>query len=131
MITIKLELASNGVIKIVTDDNANGAGSRHEIKSVYETDNDTEFQNTIRFLYDLMDDLGMDSGNKFDKSVLDITACWGEKYNPALDELNQVVKDTSDQLKSLKKWQKEIKQQELSQANINEMIGAPTKDLPF
>jgi hypothetical protein len=70
MITIKLELASNGVIKTVTDNNYNGAGSSHEKRTVYETDNDTNYNNTVRFLYDLSSDLGIDLGNKFSKDVL-------------------------------------------------------------
>tara|TARA_R100000005_G_C4892375_1_gene138552 strand:+ start:110 stop:502 length:393 start_codon:yes stop_codon:yes gene_type:complete len=130
MITIKLELASNGVIKTVMDNNYNGAGSNHEVRSVYETDNDEEFHNTIRFLYDLMDDLGMDSGNKFSKNSLDITSVWGDKYNPSLEELNQVVKQTSEHLRDLKKWQKELKQQTI-QDSIVETINSKKDDLPF
>ena len=118
MITIKLEIASNGVIKTVSDNNYNGAGSKHELRTVYETDNDPEFSNKIRFLYDICDDLGIDLGNKFAQKVLDFEIGWGHKYEPDLEETNALIKAISNELKNLKAYQKELKSIEM----VNEIL---------
>ena len=128
MITIKLELASNGVIKTVTDNNYNGAGSSHEKRTVYETDNDTNYNNTVRFLYDLSSDLGIDLGNKFSKDVLNFELGWGDKYEPSYEEVKEMVKDTSKNLKELKQWEKELKAKSI----VDDIIDIQKKDdLPF
>ena len=129
MITIKLELASNGVIKTVSDNNYNGAGSKHELRTVYETDNDTDYKNTIRFLYELSDDLGINLGNKYSPTVLNFDLGWGEKYEPTLQQLNDLVKATTANLKELKSWKKEREAAE----RVNQIIDAtkPKDDLPF
>jgi len=120
MITIKLELASNGVIKTVNDNNYNGAGSNHEKRTVYETEEDENFDATIRFFYELSDDLGINLGNKYDKFVLDFDTEWGSKYEPSYEEVKQLVKDTAQNLKELKKWEKELKAQSIVQDIIDE-----------
>ena len=125
MITIKLELASNGVIKTVSDNNYNGAGSNHEKRTVYETEEDENFDATIRFFYELADDLGMNLGNKYDKFVLDFDTEWGSKYEPTHEEVKQLVKDTTQNLKELRKWEKELKEKAIVQDIIDE------NDLPF
>ena len=125
MITIKLELASNGVIKTVSDNNYNGAGSNHEKRTVYETEEDENFDATIRFFYELADDLGINLGNKYDKFVLDFDTEWGSKYEPTHEEVKQLVKDTTQNLKELRKWEKELKEKAIVQDIIDE------NDLPF
>ena len=125
MITIKLELASNGVIKTVSDNNYNGAGSNHEKRTVYETEEDENFDATIRFFYELADDLGINLGNKYDKFVLDFDTEWGSKYEPTHEEVKQLVKDTTQNLKDLRKWEKELKEKAIVQDIIDE------NDLPF
>ena len=120
MITIKLEIASNGIIKTVCDNNYNGAGSKHETRTVYETTNDPNFTNTCRFLYDTCDDLGVNLGNKFDPAVLNFEVGWGEKYEPYLEEVNLLVKNLSNDLKSLKKLQKELKSLDTVEKIMNE-----------
>ena len=125
MITIKLELASNGVIKTVTDNNYNGAGSNHEKRTVYETEEDKNFDATIRFFYELSDDLGINLGNNYDQSVLDFGTEWGSKYQPSYEEVKQLVKDTTKNLKELRKWEKELKAQQTVQDIIDE------EKLPF
>jgi len=120
MITIKLELASNGVIKTVSDNNYNGAGSSHEKRTVYETEEDDNFDATIRFFYELSDDLGINLGNKYDKFVLDFDTQWGSKYEPTHEEVKQLVKDTTQNLKELRKWEKELKAKTAVQEIIDE-----------
>lgn len=128
MITIKLELASNGVIKTVSDNNYNGAGSSHEKRTVYETDNDTNYNNTVRFLYDLTSDLGIDLGNKFSKDVLNFELGWGDKYEPSYEEVKEMVKETSKNLKELRQWEKELKAKTI----VDDIIDVQRNDdLPF
>jgi len=120
MITIKLELASNGVIKTVSDNNYNGAGSSHEKRTVYETEEDENFDATIRFFYELADDLGINLGNKYNKFVLDFDTQWGSKYEPNHEEVKQLVKDTAQTLKELRSWEKELKAKSIVQDIIDE-----------
>jgi len=121
MITIKLEIASNGIIKTVSDDNYNGAGSDKESRTVYETDDDPLFSNTSKFLYEVCDDLGVNLGNKFDQTVLNFEVMWGGRYNPNLDELNHVIKSLSNELKDLKSLQKELNEVESNKTLIDKL----------
>ena len=57
MIKVILELASNGVIKTVTDDNINGAGDKLENKTVYGFEDDVNFRKRIQFLFELCEEL--------------------------------------------------------------------------
>ena len=121
MITIKLEIASNGIIKTVSDDNYNGAGSDKEAITVYETDDDPIFSNTSKFLYEVCDDLGVNLGNKFDQTVLNFEVTWGDRYNPNLEELNHVIKSLSYELKELKSIQKDLNEAEASKTLIDKL----------
>jgi hypothetical protein len=121
MITIKLEIASNGIIKTVSDDNYNGAGSDHGSITVYETDDDPEFSNTSKFLYEVCDDLGVNLGNKFDQTVLNFEVTWGGRYTPNLEELNRIIKSLSYDLKDLKNLQKELTEAESAKTLIEKL----------
>ena len=122
MITIKLEIASNGIIKTVMDDNYNGAGYENELRKVYETDNDIGFENTTKFLYEVCDDLGVDLGNKFDRRVLNFEVGWGGRYEPASEEIDALIKALTYELKELKILKKEIKTlKEIDSLHTNEI----------
>jgi hypothetical protein len=121
MITIKLEIASNGIIKTVSDDNYNGAGSGKESITVYETDDDPIFSNTSKFLYEVCDDLGVNLGNKFDQTVLNFEVDWGNKYEPGLEELNHTIKSLAYDLKDLKALQKDLTEVEASKTLIDKL----------
>jgi len=108
MITIKLEIASNGIIKKILDNNYNGAGSEYGNTTVYETDDDPLYENTAKFIYNLCDDLGVNLGNKFDKNVLNFDVSWGSHYNPEVEELNSVIKEMTAELKVLKQLKDDI-----------------------
>jgi len=111
MISIKLEIVSNGIIKTSIDDNYNGAGSEWNAKTVYETDSDDaeiRLKNIQRFLYDLCDDLGVDLGNRYDPKVLNFEIGWGNKYEANLDEINKLISYHKNELKDLREWQKEL-----------------------
>jgi len=109
MISIKLELAENGVVKTIEDDNINGAFAPFQSKKVYELDEDSveDYINTIRFIVELIDDLGLDIGNSFSNQMLTFDIDWGDKYNPTLEELKEKQKILKDELASLKQTIKE------------------------
>ena len=129
MITIKLEIASNGVIKTVTDNNYNGAGSKHESKTVYSTEDDPGFEQRIKFLYEICDDLGVNLGNKFDAETLDFEINWGSHYEPTLDQVKRLIKDSQKNLKELKEWKAELEQNIKADELLGDLI--PNKDVPF
>lgn len=102
MIKILLDIASNGVIKTVTDNNINGAGDRFERKSVYNFEDDATFEKRIHFLYELCEELGIETGNKYDKDNLLFTTNWGINYTPTIQEVSDKIKVLTAELKELK-----------------------------
>lgn len=106
MITIKLEIASNGIVKKISDNNYNGAGSELNRTTVYETEDDANFNNTAKFLYELCDDLGVDLGNKFSQNVLSFDQSWGSHYEPSHEEIKREIKTLNTELRNLKELQK-------------------------
>ena len=104
MVRIVLEKAENGVVKLVEDTNANGAGEIYESKSVYELDNDSNdnYSRTTCLLNDILNDLGIDTGNKFSKNVLVMETDWGSHYIPKEDEILQRIRDLKVEIKILK-----------------------------
>lgn len=104
MIKIILEPADNGVIKRVEDDNINGAGEAAIYSVVYELEGDVDngFEKTSMFLYDLIEDLGIEKGNKFNNKVLSISTHWGSKYQPKINEIQGKIRDLESELAVLK-----------------------------
>ena len=112
MIKVTLELATNGVIKTVVDDNINGAGDKYERKTVYDFEKDPTYENRIQFLYELCEELSIDTGNKYDKINLVMKNDWGSSYMPTESEVdNKIIKLSSD-LKYLKSLKKDIQDSE-------------------
>lgn len=72
MVTIVLDIADNGVVKILEDDNVNGGGEMHVSKTLYDFEADPNFENRINFLKDLCLDIGLSLGSDLDKSKLNI-----------------------------------------------------------
>lgn len=108
MVKVILEVASNGVIKTVVDDNINGAGDKYEKKVVYDFVNDKEFKIKINFLYELCEELDIETGNKFDKLNLVMKTDWGNSYLPVEEELEHKIKVLSAELRYLKTLKKEV-----------------------
>ena len=103
MIKIKLESADKGVIKTVVDDNINGAGELFESKTVYVLEqNNTNHSHTIKFFYELCEDLGIDTGNKFSKNNLILSTDWGKSYCPTQSELKLKIQLLDTELKRTK-----------------------------
>lgn len=103
MITIKLESADNGVIKTVIDDNINGAGERFESRTVYDLNlNDKKHSQTIKFFYEMCEDLGIDTGNKFSNNNLILSTDWGKSYIPKENELKLRIQLLDSELRNAK-----------------------------
>lgn len=97
MIKVTLEIASNGVIKTIKDDNLNGAGEEMNLTSVHEFD-DNQLEKAVLFLYELAEDLGISTGNKYEKEVISITTRWGSKYEPTIEEISKKIQTLEEEL---------------------------------
>lgn len=82
MITIQIEPADNGVVKFLIDDNVNGGGEEFTSRVVYEFDNTLGRANQIKFLKDIILDLGLATGSELDRDKLVVKAEWGSQYKP-------------------------------------------------
>ena len=80
---INLQLADNGVIKTIKDDNINAAGESFESTTVYEFDSTT---NKIKFINELCMDIGLEFGNSKSKEQIQVLKDWGLDYNPPTEE---------------------------------------------
>ena len=101
MVKITLEIADNGTIKTITDDNSNGAGGRLETKSVYDFEKNGH-KRVIEFLYELANDLGIDTGNKHDKNNIVMKIDWGKSYMPTEKEVLTKIKSLEFEIEALK-----------------------------
>jgi len=105
MVKITLEVADNGIIKTIYDDNANGAGEPLEKKRVYEFKEDEFHESKIKFFYELADELNIDTGNNYDDNNLVMKLDWGNSYNPTNEEIElkiKLLKLEVDLLKAMK-----------------------------
>jgi hypothetical protein len=82
MITIQIEPADNGVVKFLIDDNVNGGGEEFTSRVVYEFDNTLGRANQIKFLKDIILDLGLATGSELDRDKLVVKTEWGSQYKP-------------------------------------------------
>jgi hypothetical protein len=95
---ITLQIADNGVIKTIEDDNINGAGESFESTVVYEFSTN---QNKISFIYDLCIDMGLELGNSRSSSQIQIKEGWGEHYEPTDTEIKNKIKELTSELERL------------------------------
>jgi len=72
MVTVLIDIADNGVVKILQDDNYNGGGEMYSNKIIYAFDEDPDYENRIKFLKDLCLDIGLSMGNKDAQKRLNI-----------------------------------------------------------
>ena len=98
MQAIKIQLADNGVIKTVTDNNINGGGESYESTTVYEFDTNT---NKIRFIEELCVDIGLEFGNSNSKSQIKIKSDWGDQYQPSKKEAEFKIKNLNLRINEL------------------------------
>jgi|TARA_B110000902_G_C14144416_1_gene527058 hypothetical protein len=99
MITISIEPADNGIIKFLFDDNVNGGGEEYTSRTVYEFEGQKARTNQIKFLKELVMDLGLSTGTQLDSNELLIKSEWGVKYQPNQKEIKQKIMDLESQLK--------------------------------
>lgn len=100
---ITLEIADNGIIKTIVDDNINGAGEKFEIKSVYDLEKGDIVETKMELLYELAEDMGMHLGNSKQPDQIKIVSGWGDHYEPTKDELVKQIEDAEEDLIYLKK----------------------------
>lgn len=106
MITIQIEPADNGVLKFLIDDNVNGGGEEYTSRTVYDFEGISGRANQVKFLKDLVLDLGLATGTDLDRDKLVIKAQWGTQYNPNETELKNRIVALEKELKRLQSLQK-------------------------
>jgi len=101
MVKITLEIADNGTIKTINDDNSNGAGGSTEIKTVYDFEK-LGHKRKIEFFYELANDLGIDTGNSYEKNNIVMRIDWGKSYLPTEKEVLNKIKSLEFEIEVLK-----------------------------
>lgn len=114
MLRITLDLADNGVIKTINDDNHNGAGEKMEWQLVYKLDDDPTHDAKLEFIYSLCENLGLDLGNEFSNNTLKFNVDWGNEYDPTIEELEEKINLMKAELKLLTHSLKNIKEKDTS-----------------
>ena len=98
MQTITLNIADNGIIKTIHDDNINGAGEQYESTVVYEFSSN---EKKIEFIYDLCVDMGLELGNSRSGSQIQIIEGWGEDYQPTSEQIKNKIEELKSQIERL------------------------------
>jgi hypothetical protein len=80
MITVVLDIADNGIVKVLEDDNINGAGETFISKKIYTFNDDPSFKNRVQFLHDLCLDINLELGNDLDEKKLKFIVGHGPKF---------------------------------------------------
>ena len=96
MFTITLEVADNGIIKTIEDNNINGAGAHLSKRELYVLDDN--INNTKDFISDIINDLGVFTGHKRSNKTIHLIEDWGDDYVPSEEELNKRQKEYTDKL---------------------------------
>lgn len=95
---ITLQIADNGVIKTIYDDNINGAGEEFESTIVYEFET---IENKIKFIKDLSVDIGLEFGNSRSQNQIRVHSGWGDHYAPTPDETEKRIKELKSEISRL------------------------------
>lgn len=95
---VTLQIADNGIIKTINDDNINGAGEAYESTVVYEFSSNKK---KIEFIYDLCIDIGLELGNSRSGSQIQIVEGWGEDYEPSEEQIKNKLEELKSQMKGL------------------------------
>lgn len=102
---INIEIADNGIIKTIVDDNINGAGEKFETKVVYDLENGDINKTKMDILYELSEDMGMHLGNSKQPNQIKIVSEWGENYEPTKEEIEARIVEIEEDLAYLKNLQ--------------------------
>ena len=109
MVTVVLDIADNGVVKVLEDDKINGGGETFISKILYNFDEDPEYKHRIKFLKELCLDIGLQTGNDITKRKLNFTVSKGAEAPPTAAQLRVKISTT---LALLVKYKNELKQME-------------------
>lgn len=101
MQVITIEIADNGIIKTIIDDNINGAGEKFESRTVYDLERHDTIDNKIELLWTLAEDMGVDLGNSKQASQIKIVSEWGSKYMPTKKEATEAIKKLKEEISEL------------------------------
>lgn len=102
MLTVTIEPADNGVVKVTYDDSINGAGEEHISRVVYDFESDSFAAGSIvRFLEDLTLDLGIETGSELDDYVVKISAEIGDPTHHDPEEIKDRIKELRQEIKRL------------------------------
>lgn len=102
---ITLDIADNGIIKTILDDNINAAGEKFESKVVYDLESGDAVLTKMNLLYELSEDMGIELGNSKQPNQIKIICDWGDNYTPETTEeviarMDEIQKEI-DSLKEL------------------------------
>lgn len=111
MITIVLDIADNGVVKVIEDDNYNGNGEVNVTKTLYVFDGDPDYENRIKFLKDLCLDIGLSTGNINDHKRLNINL-YKKPKDISLMTKKELETSIMGAERLLEKYKKELKKYE-------------------
>jgi hypothetical protein len=106
MITIQIEPADNGVLKFLIDDNVNGGGEEYTSRVVYDFEGIAGRTNQVKFLKDLVLDLGLSTGTQLDSNELMISTDWGKQYVPNQTEIKNKIETLEKEIKRLRSLEK-------------------------
>lgn len=98
MQSITLQIADNGIIKTVKDDNINGAGEEFESTVVYEFNTN---QNKIEFIKDLCVEIGLEFGNSRSENQIQVIENWGDDFEPTPEQAKQRIEVMQSEIKRL------------------------------
>ena len=111
MVTVLIDIADNGVVKILQDDNYNGGGEINSNKIIYTFDGDPEYENRIKFLKDLCLDIGLSTGNINDQKRLNINL-YKKPKDMSLMTKKELETSIMGAERLLEKYKKELKKYE-------------------
>jgi hypothetical protein len=111
MVTVLLDIGDNGVVKIIEDDNYNGGDQLNVTKTLYVFEDDSDYENRIKFLKDLCLDIGLNLGNKNDQKRLNINL-YKKPKDMSLMTKKELETSIMGAERLLEKYKKELKKYE-------------------
>lgn len=105
MISVAIEPADNGVVKIVYDDSINGAGEEYTSRRVYDFETGSKLS-VVKFLEDLTLDLGIDMGSEVESSMVIIREELGDPALHSQERVKAQINELKEQIKKLQTYLK-------------------------
>jgi hypothetical protein len=105
MVSVTIEPADNGVVKIIYDDSINGAGEEYISRRVYDFESQSK-ESIVKFLEELTLDLGIDVGSPLEPCVVAIRTEWGDPSAHDQQAIKEKINELKEQLKKLQSYLK-------------------------